>query len=158
MAKKAQGRLARRNRPGGDQVAGEFDAMGTPYHSSLDFLRHGNEQEVKQELIDLGETLRRRHALPSDVANWLGEALIKIGKGAPLKGSLGLDARRKHSYQHTLDLMHMVDSAKGASRGDALDFAARYDWKRGGLVDDTDGKKLEALKKRLRKIKGTNRA
>jgi hypothetical protein len=62
---------------------------------------------------------------------------------------LRLNNKKKYGVHHLIALEHMVTSAQGVSKEEALSFTARFDPVTGILKDDPDGKAAERLRKLL---------
>ena len=142
----------RKDKPVG---GGEYDATGfdvTPQGkapTASRVLAEGTKEEVRGLLLAMGSILMHGRELAPDLSRWLGEALVAIADGKDPKTALRLNNKKKYGVHHLIALEHMVTSAQGVSKEEALSFAARFDPVTGTLKDDPDGKAAERLRKLL---------
>jgi len=147
---------------------GQFDATGfdVPVNppTTIEILKHGTEQEIREALLGIGLALEYGRPLGAATAAWLGQALQKIGDGLSIKDPsddskgvrkrvtadaiLGLTNKRKHGVYEARAVEHMIASAKGVTRAEATQIVALYDPATNTLQDDREDRAGERAKKR----------
>lgn len=143
----------------GKAEGGRFDARGfdIPLPETMptltELLTQGTAEEVREALSDVGLMLRNGRVLPPNVAQWLGERLERIGNGEPPIAALGLNTKKTRSVRLAKVQRHMIDTAEGVSRAEALDVVGRFDPATNTLTDDPDDLAADRLKKSLQRDK-----
>lgn len=118
-----------------------------------ELLTQGTAQERREALWTIGMLLRSRHALPQQIAELVGSALVKISDGKTAEQAFGLNTKKRYGVRYRKAIEYMVEDLvrQGATREEAEEVVGDLNFEAGTWKEQTDKHGRSRARKQLRK-------